>query len=287
MRINHNSMWLPCGLMLAMAAAGVAGQSAPASSSTDQAQRQVIAYLAKLANLHCTESVLQEKLAANGHVERSERAQYDYLIMIEGDGDGFQLNESRLETSSTKHKPLPMLVTNGFSTLLLIFHPYYRDSFLFEAGAEETVNGKPAIPLRFAPVAGRRTPAALALRGREYPLELQGTAWLDKQSGQVVRMDAGLLRDMSDIGIRSLRVRVDYKPSDLGKTSGTLILPYQAVVDLATPRQHWRNTHIFNDYKSFSTEAEQDPNVKIRPDKPSAADGKATEDQMPDPKEKP
>lgn len=286
MNRNRNSMWRSVGILLAVGSAIAAGQSASAPDITDHAQRQVIDYLARLADLHCTESVLQEKLAGNGHVEAAERARYDYLIMIGGDGDGIQLNESRLETSTAKHKPLPMLVTNGFSTLLMIFHPYYRASFQFEPGAEETVDGKPALAVRFTQVDGRRAPAALALRGREYPLELQGTAWLDKQSGEVVAMDANLKRDMSDVGLRSLTVHVDYKPSDLGVASGVAMLPRQAVVDVTTPRQHWRNTHVFDNYRSFSTAAEQDPNVKIHAER-QATEGAAPEEPKPNPKEKP
>ena len=75
-------------------------------------------------------------------------------------------------------KPAAKVVTNGFSTVLLVFHPYYRSSFEFETGPDELVDGKPAVPVHFAHIPGRRTPAALALRGREYPLELRGTAWL-------------------------------------------------------------------------------------------------------------
>ena len=263
MRINHNSHWLLSGILLALPAVCAAGQSTPSLSPTDLAQRQVTAYVAKLADLHCTESVVQEKLTGNGHVEASEKAKYDYLIMMDGGGDDFQLNESRIESSSSRHKPLPMLVTNGFSTVLLVFHPYYRDSFTFETGDEVLIEGKPAIPVHFAHIEGRRTPAALALRGREYPLDLQGTAWLDKQSGQVVKIDASLLHDMSDVGLRSINVHVEYKPAVLGKSSASLTLPALAVVDVTTPRQHWRNTHVFDSYKSFSTDAEQDPNVKI------------------------
>lgn len=286
MKLNRNSMWPAFGILLTLTSVIAAAQSASAPDIADHAQRQVIDYLARLADLHCTESVLQEKFAGNGHVEVTERARYDYLIMIGGDGDGIQLNESRLETSAAKHKPLPMLVTNGFSTLLMIFHPYYRDSFQFESGAEETVDGKPALAVRFSQVEGRRAPAALALRGREYPLELQGTAWLDKHSGQVIAMDASLKRDMSDVGLRSLTVHVDYKPSDLGKASGIAMLPSQAVVDVTTPRQHWRNTHVFDNYRSFSTAAEQDPNVKVHAEKP-AADAAAPDGSKPNPKEKP
>jgi hypothetical protein len=148
--------------------------------------------------------------------------------------------------------------------VLLVFHPYYRDAFSFEAGDEEIVSGRPAIPVHFAHISGRRTPAALALRGREYPLELQGTAWLDSQSGEVLKVEATLLHDMSDVGLRSLHVNVEYKSGEPSKDLGPLTLPAMAVVDVATPRQHWRNTHTFNNYRGFSTDAEQDPNVKVR-----------------------
>jgi hypothetical protein len=231
--------------------------------------------------------VTQEKLAGNGHVEASERAKYDYLIMINGSGDDFQLNESRIESSVSKHKALPMLVTNGFSTVLLVFHPYYRDSFRFTAGAEEMVVGRPAIPIHFSHIQGRRSPAALALRGREYPLELEGTAWLDKQTGDVVKMDAGLQHDMSDVGLRSLSIHVEYKPTSLGKSAEPMTLPALAVVEVTTPRQHWRNTHLFDGYKSFSTDAEPDPNVKIIAENPASGSDHTAAMVTPDPKEKP
>ena len=254
---------------------------------TDQAQRHVVTYLAKLADLHCAESVVQEKLAPNGRLEASDRARYDYLVMIDGNGDDFQLNESRIEASGAKHKPLPFLVTNGFSTMLLLFHPYYRDSFLFEQEAEELVDGKPAIPVRFTQIEGRRALVALLLVGLAF-WAYHGSSLhrnARRGPGQVEKIEAGLQRDMSDIGLRSLSVHVEYKTFDLGKTAGDMILPAEAVVDVTTPRQHWRNTHTFDGYKTFSTEAEQDPNVKVHADKPGTA-GNSLE-QHPDKKEKP
>jgi hypothetical protein len=258
-----------------------------ALSPADIAQRQVTAYLAKLADLHCNESVTQEKLAGNGHVEASERAKYDYLIMINGNGNDFELNESRIESSVSHHKALPMLVTNGFSTILLVFHPYYRDSFQFTTGADETVSGRPAIPIHFSHINGRRSPAALALRGREFPLELEGTAWLDKQTGEVVKMDAALQHDMKDVGLRSLSIHVEYKPTSLGRNTNPMTLPTMAVVDVKTPRQHWRNTHVFDSYKSFSTDAEPDPNVKVLAENAAAGNDHTAAMVTTDHKEKP
>jgi hypothetical protein len=251
-------------LVLLVAAMFVSGAYLNAQEGpVDQAQRQVLAYLSRLADLRCTEDVVQEKLAGNGHVEATAQSKYDYFLLMQGDGDGFQLNESRLELSNKSAKHFPMLLTNGFSTLLLVFHPYYRSSFTFEPGAVEMVNGRALLPVHFSHIPGTRTPAALALRGREYPLELQGTAWLDEQSGQVLRMDASLVQNMSDVGLRSMNVQVEYSPIRVTPESDTIMLPSKTVIDLETTKQRWRNTHIFLDYKSFSTDAVQDPKVNV------------------------
>jgi len=289
MPIVRKSQWIVTGILIALPMALAAAQPPNVKDPISLAQNQITSYLSNLADLHCTESVTQEKLAENGHIEVAERAKYDYLIMISGSGDEIQLNESRIESPADRHKrtPAPMLVSNGMSTVLLVFHPYYRDSFTFVAGPEEAVEGRVAIPVHFSHIPGRRTPAALALRGREFPLELQGTAWLDKESGDVVRIDATLLRDMSDVGLRTMNVHVEYKTADLGKTLRNLSLPTVAVVEVTTPRQHWRNTHVFDGYKSFSTDAEQDPNVKIRAANSAAAGSDTAAVQPMDNKEKP
>lgn len=283
MGTNHKSKCIVATLLFVLPSALTAADSPSTLAAVNHAQKQITAYLNKLADLHCTESVTQQKLAPNGHVEATARAKYDYLIMMSGSGDQFQLNESRIEAASGKNKPqqLPMLVTNGVATVLLVFHPYYRDGFTFVAGSQEVVNGRPATPIHFAHIAGRRTPAALALRGREYPLELEGTAWLDGQSGEVLKVEAGLLNDMSDVGLRSLHVNVEYKLGAPDKEVGPLTLPAVAVVDVTTPRQHWRNTHVFDNYRGFSTDAEQDPNVKVHGVKPNP-DGTIDPPETPD-----
>ncbi len=288
MPISHNrSLWFLSALLLALPSARAVGPTSTPPNPLDQAQHQVTAYLATLADLHCTESVTQEKLGGNGHVEALERAKYDYLIMMDGNGDDFHLNESRIESSATRAKPVSMLTSDGIATVLLVFHPYYRDSFTFDIGVEEMVDGKPAIPVHFTQIPGRRSPAALALGGRQYPLELEGKAWLDKQSGEVVKIDANLLHDMTDVGLRSIHLKVDYKPTTLGKNPTTINLPAVAIVEVTTPRQHWRNTHIYDSYKTFSTDVEQGPGVTIHAEKTPTGSDNTTAMVTTEQKEKP
>ena len=269
MRRNLSAIFVFFGL--ALVPQGTWAQSLVPANLVEQAQKQVVAYVGKLADLHCTEDVVQEKLKPNGGTEVSSKSQYDYFLYMQGNSYDFQLSESRLEVGTQKPARQPLLLTNGFSTLLLVFHPYYRTSFEFTAGPAETLEGRSVIPVHYAHIRGARTPAALALRGREFPLELEGTAWLDASSGQVVRMDAGLAHEMSDVGMKSLKIRVDYMPSP--KATDHFMVPARAMVDLQTPKQHWRNTHTFRNYKLFSTEANQDPAVKVKASKDNKANG--------------
>ena len=273
MRFNINSRDYVVGLALALLAVGAAGQSHATLGPVDQAQKQVVDYLASLADVRCKETVVQEKLTEKGHVQVSEHSEFDYFIMMQGDGSDFQLMESRVASLASRPKPLPMLVTNGFSTLLLIFHPYYRNSFQFDVGPEESVDGRSMLPVHFAHIPGERSPAALALRGREYALDLQGTAWVDAQSGHVVKMEASLLKDMSDLGLQSLDIHVDYELTSRGSNLASAMLPVSAVIDLKTTHQHWRNTHAFKDYGTFATSVEQGPAVilPVTPSPPSLA----------------
>jgi hypothetical protein len=236
----------------------------------DQAQKQVVDYVGKLADLHCIEDVVQQKLKPNGYVDVARHSEYDYFLYMQGNSYDFQLSESRLEVGTQKTVHAPMLLSNGFSTLLLIFHPYYRNAFEFRASPVVSLDGRSVVPVHYSHIDGARTPAALALRGREFPLELEGTAWLDASSGQVVRMEATLEHEMSDVGLKSLDIKVDYVPSP--KSTDRFMVPGKAVVDLQTPRQHWKNIHTFHDYKLFSTEATQDPAVKVKqaPDTPAS-----------------
>jgi len=100
--------------MLLAALPGTAGGQVTLAQAADLAERRVMADLAELAYVHCTESVIQEKLTGNGHTEAREQAKYDYLVMIDGNGDNLLFNESRQETMAAHHKQLPMLVTNAF-----------------------------------------------------------------------------------------------------------------------------------------------------------------------------
>ncbi len=237
---------------------GIAAVPASAQQPADliaAAEQHVAGFLDLFSETKCTEQVSQEKLAKNGKVEYREQSRFDYLLIAQSSDADLSLEESRLEEKGAVHKKnVPLLVTNGFATLLLAFHPYYRNSFQFSAPEEVMANGQRLFKVRFRHVAGKRTPTVMVLRGREYPLELSGTAWIEPQGGNIVRMQADLQENMDDIGLRVLHSDVNYAPVHFRDMDSPPWLPAVATIEVETARQHWRNVHEFSNYQHFGVD---------------------------------
>jgi hypothetical protein len=220
--------------------------------------RNVDRLTSELSDVKCTEHVTQEKFGKNGKVEDREESTFDYLVSLSSADGGLTLDESRMAVQQgTRKKNVPLLITNGFSMLFLVFHPYYAGSFEFTDEGKEAVDAVQAQKIHFRHLRNTRSPIALALRGREYPLELQGDAWVDPATGTVLRIAAAIPAGIDDLGLRSLRAEVKYSPFPFHHGRETWWLPSIATIELETPRQHWRNIHRFLDYKRFDVDTQQ------------------------------
>ncbi len=204
--------------------------------------------------INCTELVSQDKLGREGKLEYRKNSTFDYLVLMrQVDGD-LVVEESRVSPPQPagKERKVPLLVTNGFSTLLFVFHPHFQSSFEYSQPLADELEGRGLLRLSFRQVRGAASPSCLRLRGRDYPLGWSGTAWIEPQSGSVVKITAGLGSSMEDVGLQSLNVEVRYAPVSFDDGAGEQWLPSVATIEAQTPLQHWKNTHQFTNYKRFS-----------------------------------
>jgi hypothetical protein len=258
--------WLPNLVALLLLAANCLGVSeAPAPDAqrlTDLLARtsdRTALFLDQLSDVKCTEQVRQEKLGKDDKIELKEDSTYDYLVILTDAGGELNLSESRIPVKEAKHdrKNTSMLLSNGFATLFLVFHPYYSAAFTFSTAGEDTMAGQMFEKVTFQHIPGMKSPAALALRGREYPLELSGTAWIDPQTGSIAKIEAGIANTLQDVGLKTLRSEIDFAPLTFSDSKQAYWFPTQARVEVETPRQHWRNLHQFSSYKKFSVSTEE------------------------------
>ena len=225
---------------------------------------QTQAFLDQFSDVKCIEQVRQEKLGKEDKVELKEESTYDYLVILTNAGGELNLSESRIPVREAKRdrRNTPMLLSNGFATLFLIFHPYYSAAFKFTLVGEEALEGRTLEKVHFEHIIGMKSPAALALRGREYPLELSGTAWIDAETGSIARIQAGIANSLADVGLKSLNSEIDFAPVLFPGSSASYWFPMQAVVEVETSKQHWRNLHHFSAYKKFSVTTEEQVTTK-------------------------
>jgi hypothetical protein len=206
----------------------------------------------------CTESVTQEKLGKKGKTEYEAESVYDYLALTKSSDEDLTIEELRRPRKSdpNRHDKPPMLGTNGFPTLLLIFHPLYRDNYRFQLEPEEP--GEKSQRVSFEHIPGTRSTSAVMIRERIYPLDLRGTAWIDPDSGAVLKISARLSAPMKDINIEQFRIDVAYTRRSFPSEAEERWLPSRAVIELQTALQHWRNTHVYSGYKRFSVESAEE-----------------------------
>jgi hypothetical protein len=229
------------------------------NSLLERATGQTSLFLDQFSDVKCTEQVRQEKLGKDNKVELKEDSTYDYLVILTNAGGELNLSESRIPIHEAKkdRKNTSMLLSNGFATLFLVFHPIYAGSFKFTLGGQDVVAGHTLQKIAFQHIPGMKSPAALALRGREYPLELTGTAWIDPQTGSIAKIEAGVADSLQDVGLRALNSEVDFAPVSFADSTQAYWFPTEARVEVETVRQHWRNLHQFTGYKKFSVSTEQ------------------------------
>jgi hypothetical protein len=237
----------------------VNGRAESLQEVLDQASKNVSSLLDAFSHVNCSEKVLQERLDDNAKTVEKHESLFDYLVLLSNVGGELNLDESRVAAENSKALPKdasPLLVSNGFSMLLLIFHPYYASSFRFSL-EEEASPDLALVAVRFEATPGGKTPAALSVRGREYPLALSGTAWIDPHTGVIHKIQAQIGSEMEDGGLKAMRSEVEYAPVSFQSSPGTYWLPSRASVEVQSRHQHWRNTHVFAGYKLFSVSTQQ------------------------------
>ena len=269
MRTLISTRLLPILVALLLLAVTIANaQNESFEKVLDRTSQRVSEFLDEFSNVKCTEQVTQEKFKPNGKRELEQQSSYDYLVMLTNAGGDMSVNESRLpvkEAKVNRRQDISMLLSNGFATLFLLFHPYYINGFEFTDAGSETLDSHAARKIHFQHIRNTRSVAALALRGREYPLELSGTVWVDPQNGNILRIEAGIGSTLEDIGMKTLQSSVRFAPAafskdkdrDKDKDQPVYWFPTEAVVEVETPKQHWRNTHRFLTYKQFSVATEE------------------------------
>jgi len=226
--------------------------AARANAAIMRSRTLIDSFFEQTSNVVCMENVSQSLVGKNNKPMYREESVFEYQMQSGSRNGSMRLTETRDPKKVAFRNPnTTLLLTNGFASMLLVLHQKYEPSYVFEPAAEETIEGRTLAKVHFKPVPGAASPAAIQLRGRNYPLQLNGDIWIDEESGAVVRLVSSLDGSLADLGLRDLRSEIHYSIVQFHDPDEAYWMPASAVIDVETPKQHWRNVHRFTDYRRF------------------------------------
>lgn len=233
--------------------------SAAASSLTDAlalAARHSEQLLERVTDVTCVETLEQRKFDAKNRLLARHDGQYAYTLLIQITPDRLFTDESReLRGKAGKRPAHPLLASNGFATLSLIFHPLLQASFRFTALDTNQESGGWR-HIAFEHIKGQRTPSQLQTASGAIPIEWRGEAWIDPLSGAVTRIHAEWSGPGQSHALRRLAANVHYAPVSFTAPAETHWLPKSADIEVQTAHSLWRNHHAYSAYSRFSVSTE-------------------------------
>ncbi|HTQ97052.1 MAG TPA: hypothetical protein VMH89_09605 [Candidatus Acidoferrum sp.] len=226
-------------------------------------RKQIDQFFEQTSNVVCTEDVSQTIVGKNNKAVYKEESVFEYQMQANSRNGTFRLAETREPKKAAFRDPYKtLLITNGFASMLLILHENYESSYVFQPVGEEEIDGRVALNIRFSSVPGTSSPAAVQLRGRNYPLQLKGELWIDEDNGAIVKLISSLEGNLEDLGLKELRSEIHYSLVEFHSPEESYWMPASATIDVETPKQHWRNVHRFTEYKRFRATIQVDMGAK-------------------------
>jgi len=184
----------------------------------------------------------------------------NYLALIKPGPDKTLLREMRTNFQGKVVPPesSKAVVTIGFVSMTAHFHPDFQVDSRFRYAGRETVEKKDTHVIAFAqrPDVARHVSQA-QIGNRKTTVFVQGVAWIDPASFQILRLRTDIQRPEIDIGVGSETTEIQYSEVTFQQGGKTLWLPRQVMVSGQLGRDIFRNHHRYADYRFFLVETNQ------------------------------
>ncbi len=215
-------------------------------------------------------SGLQPRLSRTG--QDSIHQTFRYLMLLQA-GAPRRLTEYRTDVHgqdrSADHPIGGYLKTTGFASLPLLLHQNNQQFSDFRYLGSQEVKGRQTHVVAFAE---HPIPAAVAVvfklsSGESIPVILQGIAWIDAETYQIVRIRTDLLAPQTENGLHRETTVVQLHQVTFRDSSAVLWLPREVEVTVQFRDVLLHNRHRYSDYQLFKVDTEQ----RVQPPKEESA----------------
>jgi tetratricopeptide (TPR) repeat protein len=237
--------------------------------ATDQGQldsilnavgKTVAQFFQNFPNTSSLEQIHQEKSGHHHKAPATLDQEFQYLCITPTNAWGPGFDEYRVDSSGARASPQGLhdgfMLTSGFASASLSFHPAYQPQATFRYLGQQKVDGRNTYVIAFA-----QQPAKARLNGvfnsgkiRMTTLS-QGLAWVDSESYEIIRLRTDLLTPLSEAKLERATTEISYGEVHFKGVGKEFSVPRQVTVTVDWNGRHLRNEHRYSEFKLFNVEA--------------------------------
>jgi tetratricopeptide (TPR) repeat protein len=224
--------------------------------------KTVAGFFQDFPNTSSVEQIHQEKLGHNHKILATLDQEFSYLCFTPADAWGPGFDEYRVNPSGeqTARQGLQdgFMLTSGFASASLLFHPRYQSQASFHYLGRQKVNGRDTYVIAFA-----QLPAKARLMGgfKSGQIKMttlcQGLAWVDTESYEITRLRTDLLMPLPEISLERQTTEIDFGEVHFKGISKGFPVPQQVTVTVDWNGKHFRNEHRYSEFKLFKVETSE------------------------------
>jgi tetratricopeptide (TPR) repeat protein len=251
------SKWMPPDVDESMPAVQQ-GASCPLQEITDGTAKRVGAFIDGVNRISATETLDHEVIDRYGLTAKHESRRFSYVESLTEVKKGMYRVEEYRDGSMGLDVFPERLASLGLGSMVLIFHPVYRDEYDVTCEGLTHWHDRLVWQLHFRQ--RKDKPARMReynLGKNVYSVGLRGRAWVAADSFQIVSIETDLVTPVPQIRLAAEHISIDYEPVQFRAKHEELWLPQNAELffDLNGRRIHRR--HHFDDYRLFSVDEHQ------------------------------
>jgi len=222
----------------------------------------VKAFFTSFQNTVSLEQIREERLAKDGKIADALDQRFRYLLLTRPEKWGLGLQEYRTD-SSGERTPMTgldsgLMLTSGFASASLLFHPEYQAGATFRYLGKQPLNGRECHVVAFAQSPAKAQMIERFNTGDRSVLVLfQGLAWIDAENFKIVRLRTDLLEPQTRIRLQRQTTEITYDPVQFKQVASALWLPSEVAVTLQWAGKTYHNEHRYSDFRLFNTGAQE------------------------------
>ncbi len=224
--------------------------------------KNVWEFFRNFPNTTSLEQIHQEKLKGNGKGGEKQDQKFHYLCVTptQAWGPGFSEYRANLSGDAGQLGGLTegFMLTSGFASASLIFHPVYQSEATFRYLGRQKVNGRDTYVVAFA-----QRPVQAHLYGsfKEGQVQVttftQGLAWIDAENYQILRLRTDLLKPLPEVALKRQTTQIDFSEVHFKSVAEGFWLPREVAVTVDWHGRVMRNDHEYSDFKVFNVDSTQ------------------------------